>query len=279
MVGIASGNGGGRTGGVLNRIEFPVLLAGVLVAGGLWGFVEMLELARSAGPHTFDTQILLALREAGQPDRPIGPRWLPGVMRDVTALGSASVLTMATAFAAFYFLLTRRAAIGLFVIACVAGGQIMATLLKLGIDRQRPDVVTHLVQESSLSFPSGHATHVGDHLSDAGGIGGVLPAYPRGKGLCAVAGRVHDAAGRCQPALSRRPLAVGRASPAGASVSPGRCCAGWPCGCCGGAARARQTPRASFLRVASYPHPLPSPQGGGGSVGGAASTCFNWSQR
>jgi undecaprenyl-diphosphatase len=154
MAGMASG----RAGGVLNRIEFPVLLAGVLVAGGLWGFVEMLELARSAGPHTFDTQILRALREAGQPDRPIGPHWLPGVMRDVTALGSASILTMATAAAAFYFLLTRRAAIGLFVIACVAGGQVMAMLLKLGIDRQRPDVVTHLVQESSLSFPSGHAT-------------------------------------------------------------------------------------------------------------------------
>jgi undecaprenyl-diphosphatase len=65
---------------------------------------------------------------------------------------------MATAFAAFYFLLTRRAAIGMFIIACVAGGQFMETLLKLGVDRQRPDVVTHLVHESSLSFPSGHAT-------------------------------------------------------------------------------------------------------------------------
>lgn len=154
MAGLARG----RAGGILNRIEFPVLLAGVIVAGGLWGFVEMLEVARSAASHTFDTQILLALREAGHPDIPVGPHWLPGVMRDITSLGSASVLIMATAFAAFYFLLTRRAAIGMFIIACVAGGQFMATLLKLGVDRQRPDVVTHLVQESSLSFPSGHAT-------------------------------------------------------------------------------------------------------------------------
>jgi len=26
---------------LLNRIEFPVLLAGLVIAGGLWGFVEL----------------------------------------------------------------------------------------------------------------------------------------------------------------------------------------------------------------------------------------------
>jgi hypothetical protein len=38
-----------------------------------------------------------------------------------------------------------------------AGGQLLSTLLKAGIDRPRPDLVSHLANETSLSFPSGHA--------------------------------------------------------------------------------------------------------------------------
>ncbi len=39
----------------------------------------------------------------------------------------------------------------------VVGGVILSNLLKIGFDRQRPDVVAHLVDVHSLSFPSGHA--------------------------------------------------------------------------------------------------------------------------
>jgi undecaprenyl-diphosphatase len=47
--------------------------------------------------------------------------------------------------------------IALFVLAAVGGGQLVSTLLKLGIDRPRPDLVPHLMLETSRSFPSGHA--------------------------------------------------------------------------------------------------------------------------
>ena len=43
----------------LKRIEFSVLLAGMVVAGGLLGFVELTDIAREAEPHEIDTQILL----------------------------------------------------------------------------------------------------------------------------------------------------------------------------------------------------------------------------
>ncbi|MER8752136.1 phosphatase PAP2 family protein [Mesorhizobium sp. M1050] len=142
---------------LLNRVEFPVLLAGLVIAAGLWGLEELIEVARAATPHAFDTEILLAFRKAGQPDSPIGPPWLEGAMRDITSLGSGSVVVLIVAAAIFYLLLIRRPATALFVFVAVAGGQVLSSLLKAGIDRPRPELVSHLANETTLSFPSGHA--------------------------------------------------------------------------------------------------------------------------
>ena len=139
------------------KIEFSVLLAGIVVAGGLWGFVELTEVARDSSARAFDTEILLAFREAGQTDNPIGPLWFEEAMRDITGLGSTIVLVMVTAVTIFYLLLIGRWRTALLVLVTVGGGQILSSLLKLGIDRPRPDLVSHLVDVQTLSFPSGHA--------------------------------------------------------------------------------------------------------------------------
>ena len=139
------------------KIEFSVLLAGIVVAGGLWGFVELAEVARDSSARAFDTEILLAFREAGQTDNPIGPLWFEEAMRDITGLGSTIVLVMVTAVTIFYLLLIGRWRTALLVLVTVGGGQILSSLLKLGIDRPRPDLVSHLVDVQTLSFPSGHA--------------------------------------------------------------------------------------------------------------------------
>jgi len=93
---------------LVNRIEFPILLAGLVIAGGLWGFVELMEVARAGPPRSFDADILLAFRQAGQPNVPVGPLWLEGAMRDITSLGSASVLVLITTATIIYFLLVRQ---------------------------------------------------------------------------------------------------------------------------------------------------------------------------
>lgn len=142
---------------VASKVEFSVLLAVITIAGGLYGFVEMAEIARDAEPHGFDTAILLAFRQPGDPSVPIGPLWLPEAVRDMTALGSASVLVFVTAAAIVYLLMTSRGAAALFLLVSVAGGQLLSNLLKLGIDRPRPDLVPHLADVYTLSFPSGHA--------------------------------------------------------------------------------------------------------------------------
>jgi undecaprenyl-diphosphatase len=43
------------------------------------------------------------------------------------------------------------------VLVSIGGGQMLSSLLKLGIDRPRPELVPHLAEVSTLSFPSGHA--------------------------------------------------------------------------------------------------------------------------
>ena len=142
---------------LIARVEFPLLLAGLVAACCLWGFVEMMELARDGVPHAFDTGILLALREPGHLDTPIGPHWLKGAMRDITSLGSTSILVLVTVSVAAYFLVRRQPRTALFMLAAVTGGQVLGTLLKLGVERPRPELVPHLMNETSYSFPSGHA--------------------------------------------------------------------------------------------------------------------------
>ena len=139
------------------KIEFSVLLAGIVAAGGLWGFVELAEVARDNSARAFDTEILLAFREARQTDNPIGPLWFEEAMRDITGLGSTIVLVMVTAVTIFYLLLIGRWRTALLMLVTVGGGQILSSLLKLGIDRPRPDLVSHLAEVQTLSFPSGHA--------------------------------------------------------------------------------------------------------------------------
>lgn len=139
------------------RMQFSVLLAGIVVAGGLWSFVELAEVARDTTAHAFDTDIMLAFREAGRPDDPVGPAWFEEAVRDITALGSMVVLVLVTATVVIYLLMIGWRRQALSVLVAVGGGQILSSLLKLGIDRPRPDLVSHLVNVQTLSFPSGHA--------------------------------------------------------------------------------------------------------------------------
>lgn len=140
------------------QVDGCVLAAGLIVVAGVLGLVELMHLANAATPPAFDTRILLAFREAGHPDTPLGPHWLKGAVRDVTSLGSTVVVFLLAAVVAIHLALSRRASTGLFVVFTVAGGQALTSLLKLLVDRPRPEIVPHLTEVSTLSFPSGHAT-------------------------------------------------------------------------------------------------------------------------
>ncbi|MDR4306542.1 phosphatase PAP2 family protein [Chelatococcus sambhunathii] len=137
--------------------EFGPLIGFAGVAGLGFAFVKIADEMVEGETHDFDSAILLALRQAGDPKQPIGPHWLEGAMIDLTSLGSVPVLTLLSVLAITYFLVARRYASALFLSIAITGGALLNAGLKIGFARPRPDMVEHLVSVQSLSFPSGHA--------------------------------------------------------------------------------------------------------------------------
>lgn len=141
------------------RIDTGILLVFLLLAASTLAFLAIAEEVMEGGTHALDRQLMLSMRDAGDLSVPAGPPWLKAMMIDITALGGWTVLTLVVIFAAGYLLVARKYATAAFVVAASAGGAIFGGLLKLLFDRARPDVVTHLVEVNSASFPSGHAMH------------------------------------------------------------------------------------------------------------------------
>ena len=139
------------------RPEPRVLLALGTIAGLLLAFVDLTEDVLTGETHTFDRVVLVALRVNGDLSRPVGPPWMLAMFRDLTALGSTTVITLATGLAVTYLFIARQRVIALLVFLSVSLGSGLETAMKLVFDRARPEVVPHLVAVHSLSFPSGHA--------------------------------------------------------------------------------------------------------------------------
>jgi undecaprenyl-diphosphatase len=78
-------------------------------------------------------------------------------VRDITALGSFSVLGILAIGVVLHLVLTGAARTGLLVALSVIGGTIISTGLKALFDRPRPDLF-ETVHVFTASFPSGHAT-------------------------------------------------------------------------------------------------------------------------
>ena len=105
----------------------------------------------------FDRRLLLALR--GTDGAPVASQKFTSMVRDVTALGSTTVLTIVVAFAALLLASTGRWRTGALVAAACASGSWANVLFKHAVARARPDLVPHLMAETSNSFPSGHAAN------------------------------------------------------------------------------------------------------------------------
>lgn len=137
--------------------EFNTLLAFLVASGMAFAFISIADEMAEGETRAFDEAVLLALRQPGDTARPIGPWWLEAAMVDLTSLGGWTVLAVVTAVVLAYLLATARAGAAALVFASVIGGALLSTALKIGFARPRPDLVDHLVNVSSASFPSGHA--------------------------------------------------------------------------------------------------------------------------
>jgi undecaprenyl-diphosphatase len=141
----------------LGRFELPLLVLPGIAAAALWGFVALVDEVLEGEIHDIDGRLLLSLRNPQDASDPLGPPWFEELMRDITAFGGTGPLAFITLAGMIYLLLRRRLRTALFLFAAISGGQLLSSLLKLGFDLPRPDLVPHGMTVYSASFPSGHA--------------------------------------------------------------------------------------------------------------------------
>ena len=139
------------------HLEQRTLVALMIVATCVWGFVEIADEVAEGDSRAFDTALLLALRDPADPADPLGPGWVEELGRDVTALGGVGILAALTLAVAGFLWMQRRRGTMWLVLVSVGGGQALSSLFKLGFDRPRPDLVPHEAIVYTASFPSGHS--------------------------------------------------------------------------------------------------------------------------
>jgi undecaprenyl-diphosphatase len=104
-----------------------------------------------------DQRLLLLLRNPADPSLPIGPDWLHGVGRDITALGSLSILSLVMLLSASALLLSDQDDRALVIVVSVIVSALLTFLLKAVLQRPRPALAIHSPYAQTSSLPSGHA--------------------------------------------------------------------------------------------------------------------------
>jgi undecaprenyl-diphosphatase len=141
----------------VNRIERGMLLIMIVAAVLLFVFAVLADEVAEGDTRAFDERVLLALRVAGDPADPIGPRWFEEMMRDFTAIGGTGVLVLMVLAVAGFLALTGKGHAALAVIVAVSGGTLLSQTMKWAYARPRPELVPHGAEVYTASFPSGHA--------------------------------------------------------------------------------------------------------------------------
>lgn len=140
-----------------DREELALLLGAVAVLVLLVVFSRLASEVLEGETLTFDKRMLAALRDPAHPSQPIGPAWLLNGALDITALGSATVLGLVVFAVSGFLVLQGMWRMGTFVLLACSGAWFINAALKQLFQRPRPDVVPHLREVMTMSFPSGHA--------------------------------------------------------------------------------------------------------------------------
>lgn len=105
----------------------------------------------------FDRTLMLSLRDGADTGNPLGPPWFEETAADLTALGGYPIIVVAIAVVTGALLILKRYAAVAFLLGAIVSGSIVSSLLKLLFARPRPDIVDHMDQVFTSSFPSAHA--------------------------------------------------------------------------------------------------------------------------
>jgi undecaprenyl-diphosphatase len=143
---------------LLGRSEIAFLVVWIALAGVIWTFLGIGGEMREGELNAFDLGVLTALRLPGQPHVAIGPQWLTESMRDITALGGVSVLTLVTILSVLVLVGHGRRLEAVVVAICIPLAQLSSGIFKVVYERARPSFAIYGDLPASMSFPSGHST-------------------------------------------------------------------------------------------------------------------------
>ncbi|RDE08293.1 phosphatase PAP2 family protein [Pelagibacterium lacus] len=136
--------------------EYAVLVALGLASLLALVFFDIADNVMEGNTREADMAVLNLFRVPGDPSQIIGPVWLHEAVRDLTALGSGTVLTIIVTMAALCLLLLNQRRGAVLIVVATLSGTLLSNTLKLGYARERPDFET-IYATLTNSFPSGHA--------------------------------------------------------------------------------------------------------------------------
>lgn len=142
---------------VLNIFRGNILGLFLLLSALLFTFVKLASEVGEGDTMAFDKLVMESLRNPNNLAVPIGPHWLQVAMLDLTSIGGVAVLALLTVIVTALLAVNRNGRLALFVAVAVSSGAVVSTLLKSLFHRPRPELVAHLVDVNTTSFPSGHA--------------------------------------------------------------------------------------------------------------------------
>ena len=137
--------------------DLVVLVLSFLFVASAWIFIILAGEVRENKTGELDKAMLRAFRNPADLSDPLGPRSVEEGVRDITALGSVTVLSLITSIVAGFLILTRRYHAVLLLVSAIGGGMLLNWSLKNYFNRPRPEYVSQLHYVDSYSFPSGHS--------------------------------------------------------------------------------------------------------------------------
>lgn len=138
----------------LKALEFRILLALLVFAGGIWVFVGIADEVMEGEAAAFDNWVFKLVRG----DDEVPPLWLTEIMHNITSLGSITVLTIAIGIVAGFLFLRGEYRRMLLILAAGGLGEALVISLKTAFTRSRPELsLPPVIAETSPGFPSGHA--------------------------------------------------------------------------------------------------------------------------
>jgi undecaprenyl-diphosphatase len=142
---------------LFKRLEVTTLTLMAGVGAALWTFLALSDEVSENSTSAFDRAVILSMRVPGHPSDPIGSPTFEEAMRDITALGGFTVLTLITIIAVAALIYFKRWRQALVFLVTVLAGELTSEVLKGVFHRPRPDLVPHGSYVYSQSFPSGHS--------------------------------------------------------------------------------------------------------------------------